>query len=80
MLYLQGKLVAQNSHDEPASELLKRIHREKAQLIKEGKIKREMRLCLIENYSWFHAGFRYKIFERSQTKAHKGKIYFSHLS
>ena len=38
---VQGKLVAQNSHDEPASELLKRIHREKAQLIKEGKIKRE---------------------------------------
>lgn len=33
--------MAQNSHDEPASELLKRIHREKAQLIKEGKIKRE---------------------------------------
>lgn len=38
---VQGKLVAQNSHDEPASELLKRIHREKAQLIKEGKIKKE---------------------------------------
>lgn len=38
---VQGKLVPQNSHDEPASELLKRIQQEKAQLVKEGKIKRE---------------------------------------
>lgn len=38
---VQGKLVPQNSHDEPASELLKRIQQEKAQLAKEGKIKKE---------------------------------------
>ena len=38
---VQGKLVAQNPQDEPASELLKRIKAEKEQLIKEGKIKRE---------------------------------------
>lgn len=37
----QGKLVPQNSHDEPASELLKRIQQEKAQLVKEGKLKKE---------------------------------------
>ena len=37
----QGKLVLQNSHDEPASELLKRIQQEKAQLVKEGKLKKE---------------------------------------
>lgn len=38
---VQGKLVPQNIHDEPASELLKRIQREKARLVKEGKIKKE---------------------------------------
>ena len=38
---VQGKLVEQNSQDEPASELLKRIKAEKEQVIKEGKIKKE---------------------------------------
>lgn len=38
---VQGKLVPQNSHDEPASELLKRIQQEKIQLVKEGKLKKE---------------------------------------
>ena len=38
---VQGKLVPQNSTDEPASELLKRIKAEKDQLIKDGKIKKE---------------------------------------
>lgn len=38
---VQGKLVPQNSHDEPASELLKRIQQEKAQLVKEGNLKKE---------------------------------------
>lgn len=38
---VQGKLVPQDLHDEPASELLKRIRAEKAQLIKDGKIKKE---------------------------------------
>lgn len=38
---VQGKLVPQNIHDEPASELLKRIQAEKARLVKEGKIKKE---------------------------------------
>lgn len=40
----QGKLVPQNSHDEPASELLKRIQKEKAQLVKECKLKKEKSL------------------------------------
>ncbi len=38
---MQGKLVPQNSHDKPASELLKRIQHENAQLVKEGKLKKE---------------------------------------
>lgn len=38
---IQGKLVPQDPADEPASALLERIRAEKAQLIKDGKIKRE---------------------------------------
>ena len=41
---MQGKLVAQDPNDEPASELLKRIKAEKEQLIKDGKIKKEKSL------------------------------------
>ena len=37
---IEGKLVPQNSNDEPASVLLEKIHEEKERLIKEGKIKR----------------------------------------
>lgn len=37
---VQGKLVPQNPEDEPASLLLERIKAEKAQLVKEGKIKK----------------------------------------
>lgn len=40
-LAVRGKLVPQDPSDEPASELLKKIAAEKAQLIKEGKIKKE---------------------------------------
>jgi type I restriction enzyme, S subunit len=40
-LAVMGKLVPQNPNDEPASELLKKIAAEKAQLIKDGKIKKE---------------------------------------
>lgn len=38
---VQGKLTERDPLDEPASELLKRIHAEKAKLIAEGKIKKE---------------------------------------
>jgi type I restriction enzyme S subunit len=38
-LAVMGKLVPQNPEDEPASQLLKKIAAEKAQLVKEGKIK-----------------------------------------
>lgn len=40
-LAVMGKLVPQYPNDEPASELLKRIAQEKAQLVKEGKIKKQ---------------------------------------
>ncbi len=38
---VQGKLVPQDPNDEPASVLLERISKEKEQLIKDGKIKKE---------------------------------------
>jgi type I restriction enzyme S subunit len=38
---VQGKLVFQDFHNEPASVLLERIRAEKARLVKEGKIKKE---------------------------------------
>ena len=40
-LAIRGKLVPQNTADEPASELLKRIKAEKDALVKAGKIKRD---------------------------------------
>ena len=39
-LAVRGKLVEQDASNEPAAELLKRIAKEKARLIAEGKIKR----------------------------------------
>ena len=44
---IQGKLVTQIPTDEPAIELLKRINKEKEQLIKDGKIKREKNTSII---------------------------------
>ncbi|MBJ5085096.1 restriction endonuclease subunit S, partial [Salmonella enterica subsp. enterica serovar Typhimurium] len=40
-LAVMGKLVPQDPNDEPASELLKRIAAEKAELMKQGKIKKQ---------------------------------------
>lgn len=44
---MEGKLVKQNLSDEPASELIKKIENEKAELIKEGKIKKSKKLPAI---------------------------------
>lgn len=38
---MQGKLVSQDKNDESATELLKRIQKEKVQLVKDGKLKKE---------------------------------------
>lgn len=43
-LAVRGKLVPQDPNDEPASELLKRIAAEKAELVKQGKIKKQKAL------------------------------------
>ena len=43
-LAVRGKLVPQDPNDEPASVLLEKIAKEKARLIKEGKIKKQKKL------------------------------------
>ena len=48
-LAVMGKLVPQDTNDEPASELLKRIQAEKAKLVAEGKIKKDKPLAAIAN-------------------------------
>ncbi|WP_445749375.1 restriction endonuclease subunit S [Polaribacter sp.] len=63
---VQGKLVAQNLKDEPASELLKKIKAEKQKLIVEKKLKKEKELPPIkpeeipfeipENWVWCRLG------------------------
>jgi type I restriction enzyme S subunit len=63
---VQGKLVEQNSEDEPASKLLKKIKAEKAKLINEKKLKKEKELSPIkpeeipfeipENWVWCRLG------------------------
>ncbi|MDQ9037234.1 restriction endonuclease subunit S [Acinetobacter seifertii] len=46
-LAIRGKLVKQDPNDEPASELLKQITKEKARLVKEGRIKKSKPLSEI---------------------------------
>ena len=48
-LAVRGKLVPQDPDDEPASELLKRMQKEKAKLVAEGKIKKEKPLTPISD-------------------------------
>lgn len=48
-LAVRGKLVPQDPNDEPASVLLERIAKEKARLVKEGKIKKQKPLAEIAN-------------------------------
>ena len=48
-LAVMGKLVPQDPSDEPASELLKRITEEKAQLVAEGKLKKQKSLAEISD-------------------------------
>jgi type I restriction enzyme, S subunit len=47
-LAIEGKLVPQDSSDESASELLKRIQAERERLVKEGKIKKQKAMAPIE--------------------------------
>lgn len=48
-LAVQGKLVPQDLHDEPAGELLKRIGKEKERLLENGEIKKEKLLQVVSD-------------------------------
>ena len=48
-LAVQGKLTEQDPKDEPASELLKKIRKEKEKLIAEGKIKKQNKIDQISD-------------------------------
>jgi type I restriction enzyme S subunit len=48
-LAVHGKLVPQDANDEPASELLKRVAREKARLVKAGEIREKPSLPAVAN-------------------------------
>jgi type I restriction enzyme S subunit len=45
---VRGKLVPQDASDEPASELLKRIAREKARLVKAGEMRKPKPLPAVD--------------------------------
>jgi len=75
-LAVRGKLVAQNPDDEPASKLLERIEAEKAQLIKDGKLKKQKPLAQVsedekpfelpEGWEWVRLGHIAQINPRNQ--------------
>ena len=64
---IEGRLVPQDSNDEPASVLLAKIRKEKEQLVKEGKLKKkdlietsisedEVPFEIPENWEWYRLG------------------------
>ncbi|EHU4847481.1 restriction endonuclease subunit S [Vibrio vulnificus] len=78
-LAVRGKLVPQDPTDEPASVLLERIAVEKAQLVKEKKIKKPKALPKISNekpfsvpesWTWTQLGFvtNYGVCEKAESK------------
>ncbi len=77
-LAVRGKLVPQDPEDEPASVLLEKIAREKARLIKEGKIKKHKKLPEIgedekpfelpERWEWVRLGSISQINPRNEAE------------
>ena len=82
-LAVQGKLVPQDTKDEPANELLKKIRTEKDRLIAEGKIKRDKPLAEIaeeekpfglpRGWEWARLGDLCSYIQRG-----KGPVYADH--
>ncbi|EQD25888.1 subunit S of type I restriction-modification system [mine drainage metagenome] len=78
-LAMQGKLVAQDRNDPPASQLLKEIDAEKKRLVKEGKIKapktlpeitlEEVPYALPQGWEWVRLGTIGNIFNGNSINA-----------
>ena len=76
-LAMQGKLVKQDENDEPASILLEKIKKEKAELLKQGKLKKEKELPPIKedevpyelpkSWKWVRLGEVCEIFKRAKS-------------
>ncbi|WMY75592.1 restriction endonuclease subunit S [Buttiauxella selenatireducens] len=83
-LAVRGKLVPQDPNDEPASELLKRIAAEKAELVKQGKIKKQKPLPEIsedekpfelpKGWEWVHLPDIYYSISDSSNKIKSSEI------
>ncbi len=80
-LAVRGKLVAQNPDDEPASKLLERIEAEKAQLIKDGKLKKQKALAQVsdnekpfelpQGWEWIRLGNALEVINGRAYKKHE---------
>jgi len=78
-LAVMGKLVPQNPKDEPASQLLEKIAKEKTRLIKEGKIRKQKKLpeiteeeklfALPEGWKWVRLGNYGRVFSGNSFKS-----------
>ena len=79
---IEGRLVPQDPNDEPASVLLDKIRKEKAKLVKEGKLKKkdleetpitkdEKPFDIPESWEWCKIGNRYIIHLSQATKISK---------
>ena len=73
-LAVRGKLVPQDPNDEPAAELLKRIKKEKARLVKDKKIRKPKKLPIIDEipypipHLWLWTRIREITSDRGQCK------------
>ncbi|MGF1576768.1 MAG: restriction endonuclease subunit S [Cyanophyceae cyanobacterium] len=84
-LAMQGKLVPQDPNDQPASELLKEIEKEKKELVKEGKIRQpkllpevkpeEMPHDLPNNWKWLRLG-NFGIWKSGTTPSRTNSEYY----
>ena len=83
---MEGKLVKQDPSDEPASELIKKIENEKAELIKEGKIKKSKKLPAItddekpfdipDSWEWVRLDSLAQVLNGDRGKNYPGKEYW----
>src|SRR5690606_5387221 len=85
-LAVRGRLVPQDPADEPASALLERIAKEKARLVKEGKLRNEKPLApikpeevpfeLSEGWAWTYLGTLASLINGDRGKNYPSRSHF----